>query len=79
MEDIILKADLDESTRLYVSPLDQQTYSEYVEGDILGGSDGYFVCRSNREGFPKLEVLAKASNMEAATQLFDMIVAAHRP
>lgn len=74
MEDVVLKADLDDSTSLYVSQVDQQTYTEHVDNDVLGGSDGYFIFKSRRTGFPRLEVLAKAPTFETASELFDLIV-----
>lgn len=78
MEDIVLKADLDDSTSLYVSPVDQQTYEEHVDNDVLGGLDGYFIFRSRRTGYPRLEILAKAPTFEMASELFDMIVVGNR-
>lgn len=74
MEDFVLKADLDEATALYVSPINRQTYEEHVQDDNLGGDLGYFVLRSRRTGPIRLEVLAKVPTIEAATDLFDMIV-----
>ena len=78
MEDIVLKADLDETTCLYISPIDRQTYEEHVLDDNLGGDRGYFVLRSRRTGFQRLEILAKVPTLEAAADLFDMIVAARK-
>lgn len=74
MDDVVLATDLDDSTRLYVSPISRQTYNEHVEGDTLGGEGGYFVMRSRSEGNQRLEVLAKAASLEAAEELFDLIV-----
>lgn len=72
---MILSARLDESTTLYVSPIDRQTYAEYVDEDNLGGGEGYFVVRSRHDGrSQKFEILAKASSFAAAGDLFDMIV-----
>lgn len=73
MDDLALVAALDDSSTLYVTPLDTQAYSEYVENDRLGGSDGYFVVRETASSF---EVLAKAASFEAAGELFDLIVTA---
>ncbi|MBI1407282.1 MAG: hypothetical protein GC145_14300 [Caulobacter sp.] len=79
MEDMILSARLDESTTLYVSPIAQQTYAEYVGEDNLGGGDGYFVVRSRRQGSSdRIEVLAKAPSFAAAGDLFDLIVGSAR-
>lgn len=78
MEDIVLKADLDDSTCLYISPIDRHTYEEHVYHDNLGGNRGYFVLRSRRTGATRLEVLAKAPTLEAAVDLFDMIMGVRR-
>jgi len=75
MDDLLLKADIDDLTTLSVSPIDHQTYSECIDNDTLGGADGYFVIRSSRgNGRAAFEVLAKASSFEAAAAIFDMIV-----
>lgn len=75
MDDFILRAKLDDSTTLYVSPIARQTYAEYVDGDNLGGGDGYFVVRSSGHGrSSRFEVLAKAASADAAADLFDLIV-----
>ena len=80
MDDLVLQARLDEFTTLKVSPIDSETYSEFVEDDTLGGSFGYFVVRSSRlQDRPRFEILAKAASFEAASQIFDMIVSAARP
>ena len=78
MEDVVLKARLDDSSDLYMSPIDRQTYDECVTDNNLGGDGGYFILRSFRGSFPRLEVLAKAATLEAAHVLFDWIVAAQR-
>lgn len=78
MEEIVLKAELDESTCLYISPINRETYEESVQEDNLGGDRGYFVLRSRRTGGPRLEVLAKVPSLEAASDLFDMIIAGRR-
>jgi hypothetical protein len=75
MDDLALVATLDDSSTLYVTPLDSQAYAEHVEGDRLGGADGYFVVRETASTF---EVLAKAPSFEAAGDLFDLIVAKRR-
>lgn len=78
MDDLVLRADLGDSTYLYISPISRSTYDEYVQDDNLGGDNGYFVLRSRRTGPQRLEVLAKAPTLEAASDLFDMIVSARR-
>jgi len=78
MDDIVLKAELDESTSLYISPISRETYAEHIQDDNLGGAGGYFVLRSRRTGAQRLEVLAKVPTLEAASDLFDMIVSARR-
>ncbi|MBU6396673.1 MAG: hypothetical protein KJS74_00655 [Rhodospirillales bacterium] len=75
MDDRILKAKIDANTTLYVSPLDPQVFSENLEEDNLGGSDGYFVTRTTRSGKDqRFEILAKAPSFEAAEGIFDMII-----
>ena len=77
---MVLKAKLDESTTLYVSPIEPETYAEYVGEDNLGGDTGYFLMRSLTLGDGKrFEVLAKAPSFDAASNLFDMIVQGWRP
>ena len=75
MDDLTLTATLDDSSTLYVTPLDALAYSEHVEDDRLGGADGYFVIRETATSF---EVLAKAPSFEAAGSLFDLIVSGRR-
>lgn len=70
MDDITLVAQLDHETTVYVSPVHDQTYQEYVEGDNLGGSMGYFIARQRRDHF---EVLAKATSLDTARELFGML------
>ena len=77
MEDMVLKAEIDSDTFLYVSPISSETYQEHVEIDSLGGKSGYFVLRTRRNGTCEtLDVLAKAASFDAAGEIFDMIVAA---
>ena len=78
MDDVVLRAELDESTCLYISPISCETYAEHIQEDNLGGACGYFVLRSRRTGAQRLEVLAKVPTLEAASDLFDMIVSARR-
>jgi len=76
---MILRAEIDSDTFLYVSPISSETYQEHVEIDNLGGRGGYFVLRSKRRGTKEtLDVLAKAASFDAAGEIFDMIVAARR-
>jgi len=72
MDDIALVAKLDDDTTVYVSPMHDHTYSEYVEADNLGGPSGYFIARQRASGY---EVLAKASSLDAARELFGMLTA----
>lgn len=75
MDDLKLQASLDDFTTLTVSSLDDETYSEFVDDDSLGGSAGYFVLRSSKtEQGATFEVLAKAPTFEAAGSLFNLIV-----
>jgi hypothetical protein len=70
MDDITLTAKLDDGTTLYVSPVHDQTYLEYIDEDNLGGSTGYFV---SRERDHKFEILAKAASLDAAHELFSLL------
>jgi hypothetical protein len=75
----MLQARLDENTTLTVSPLDDETYAEFVEEDTLGGCLGYFLLKSTRHGSDtRFEVLAKTPTFEAAHSLFQMIVGSSR-
>jgi hypothetical protein len=79
MDDMVLRATLDDGTTLYVSPIDADTYAEYVVDDNLGGSGGYFVARSFDDGVVRrFEILAKSSSFDAAGDLFDLIVGTAR-
>ena len=75
MDDVTLVAQLDSETTLYMSPLHDHTYNEFVEEDTLGGSSGYFIARERRNVF---EILAKATNLDAAREIFGMLTASAR-
>lgn len=75
MDDITLMAELTSGETVYVSPVHDQTYAEYVECDNLGGPRGYFISRERGGTF---EVLAKAASLDAAQTLFTMLVSTHR-
>ncbi|MFT4699840.1 MAG: hypothetical protein ACI9ND_001786 [Yoonia sp.] len=45
MDDITLVAKLDNDTTLYVSPVYENTYNEFIEDNALGGVGGYFITR----------------------------------
>jgi hypothetical protein len=75
MDDVTLVAKLDSGETVYVSPVHDQTYAEYVERDNLGGPTGYFISRENGNDF---EVLAKATNLDAARWLFNMLTSPRR-
>lgn len=72
MDDISLIAKIDEDTTIYVSPVHCQTYDEYVENDNLGGATGYFITRERNNQF---EVLAKATCIDSAREIFGMLTA----
>lgn len=76
MEDVTLIARLDNETIVYVSPVHDQTYKEFVENDSLGGSSGYFIARERQSSF---EILAKAASLDAAREIFAMLTASLRP
>lgn len=75
MDEITLVAKLDNDTTLYVSPMHDHTYSEFVEADNLGGSSGYFIARERRNQF---EILAKAASLDAAREIFGMMTGSRR-
>jgi hypothetical protein len=75
MDDVTLMAKLKSGETVYVSPMHDQTYAEYVESDNLGGSKGYFISRECRGNF---EVLAKAASFDAAQALFKILVGSQR-
>lgn len=75
MDDVTLVAKLDADTTVYVSPMHDQTYQEFVENDTLGGSLGYFVTRQRHDQY---EVLAKAANLDAAREIFALITGGGR-
>ena len=72
MDDISLVAQIDDDTTIYVSPVHCQTYEEFVENDNLGGANGYFIARKRKNQF---EVLAKATCIDSARELFGMLTA----
>ncbi|MCG7626028.1 hypothetical protein [Epibacterium sp. Ofav1-8] len=75
MDDITLVAQLDSDTTLYVSPMHDQMYDEFVDADNLGGPQGYFIARERRNQF---EILGKAANLDAAREIFGMLTSAYR-
>lgn len=78
MDDLVLKAEIDDGSTLYVSTIDRQTYKEHVDDDNLGGGDGYFVIRTRKVGANRFELLAKAASFSAAGEIFDLIVKSSR-
>lgn len=75
MDDVTLIASLDNDTILYVSPMHEHTYREFIENDALGGSTGYFITRERRNQF---EILGKAASLDAAREIFAMLTSARR-
>jgi len=75
MDDITLVAKIDCDTTLYVSPMHDRTYSEFVECDNLGGSGGYFIARERKNQF---EILAKAASLGAAREIFALLTSPRR-
>lgn len=75
MDDVTLMAKLTTGATIYVSPVHDQTYTEYVEADNLGGPHGYFISMERGD---KFEVLAKAASLDAAQSLFNMLVGGSR-
>ena len=79
MDDLGLKAKIDDYTTISVTPIERETYKNYVAEDILGGEAGYFLIRSSkRENEPIFEILAKSPTFDAAGELFDMILASNK-
>lgn len=72
MDDVTMIAKLDDDTTVYVSPVHDHTYHEYVEDGALGNASGYFI---SRERFNQFEILGKASSLEAARELFGLLTA----
>jgi len=72
MDEISLVAKIDNNTTIYVSPIHCQTYAEFVENDNLGGAIGYFIARERKN---KFEVLAKATCIDSAREIFGMLTA----
>ena len=72
MDDVTMIAKLDDDTTVYVSPVHDHTYREYVEDGALGTATGYFISRERRNQF---EILGKASSLEAARELFGLLTA----
>ena len=70
MDDITLFAQLDSETKLYITPVHDQTYREYLDDDSLGGSNGYFITRERGRDF---EILAKAASLDAAREIFGLL------
>jgi hypothetical protein len=72
MDDLYLEADVGNET-IFVTTLSHRMYRR-ANGHGLGGSDGYFICASDRSrpdaGF---EILAKARTFEAAQILFSAL------
>lgn len=75
MEDVTLVARLDADTTVYVSPMHDHTYQEFVGNDTLGGARGYFVTRQRHDRY---EVLAKAASLDAAREIFALIIGGSR-
>jgi hypothetical protein len=76
MDEITFEAQLDTDTKLYISPVHDHIYNEFVDSDNLGGSSGYFITRENKSGF---DILAKASNLEAAQEIYSIICRSIKP
>ena len=75
MDDVSLIAEIGNDTTVYVSPVHDLTYLEYVENNNLGGASGYFIACKRRD---KFEVLAKATNLDSARTIFGMLTAPYR-
>jgi|TARA_R110002049_G_scaffold75674_2_gene194567 hypothetical protein len=73
MEDFYLSDTIEDNT-IFVSPLSHKMYLS-AGGKGLGGSEGFFVC-SERSSNPDagMEILAKASTMEAAELIFCALI-----
>jgi hypothetical protein len=79
MDDLDLCAKIDSYTTIRVSPIEEETDASYMDEDVLGGQQGYFILRqSNHCDRSSFEILAKASSYEAASEIFSMIVSPRR-
>ena len=70
MEDVFLKARIDENRSICISPLPSKTYKE-AGGKGLGGEYGYFIYEVVESG---IEIIGKAASIEAATRIFELLV-----
>lgn len=75
MDDVTMIAKVDHDTTVYVSPVHDRTYREYVDADNLGGSSGYFIARERGAQF---DVLAKAASLDAAREIFSLLTGSGR-
>jgi hypothetical protein len=70
MDDVTFSTRLETGEKVYISPVHDETYAEFIESDNLGGPQGYFLSREHKGVF---EILAKVSSLEAAHVLFQML------
>ena len=75
MEDMYLSAVVGDDRMVCVSPLSAKAYRE-SGGRGLGGDFGYFVYEVDLN-HPEagVEIIAKAASPDAATRLFDLLIA----
>lgn len=73
MDDVFLRARINDSKTVCISPIPKKLYRE-TGAKGLGGEFGYFVYEID-ETLPQrsIEIIAKAASLEAATRLFEII------
>lgn len=73
MDDIFLRARLDDNREVCISPLPAKTYKE-AGGKGLGGDLGYFIYEVDKtRPAVGVEIIGKAASLEAALRIFDII------
>lgn len=78
MEDLFLRARLNDRREVCIAPLPSRTYREAARG--LGGDLGYFIYEvdPSNPGIG-IEVIGKAASVDAALRLFEIICGTAAP
>lgn len=73
MDDVFLKAKIDDTRSICISPLPAKTYKE-AGGKGLGGEYGYFIYEIDST-YPDtgIEVIGKVASIDAALRIFEVI------
>ena len=74
MEDVFLRAQIDQNRSVCISPLPARTYRE-AGAKGLGGDYGYFIYEVD-SSHPNagVDVIGKAASLEAALRIFELII-----